>query len=257
MAKRRRTSSWMVVPLGLMRPLSAEWTWAFRDSKDQESFWQTNETMLMTEHPWTIEFSYDQVAQQYTETFFEELARKPFDRQLLDAFAERVRDQGTVCDLGCGPGHVARYLKDRGVEVCGVDLSAAMVQCATRLNPDIPFHKGDMRALDFPPASFAGMAAFYGLIHLQRPEVPHALQELYRALAAHAPLLLAFHGGTGEVHTENWFGQGVSIDATLFTPEEMTGYLHQAEFQVEQVVERDPYTFEYQSRRVYILASKG
>ena len=73
----------------------------------------------MMQHPWTIEASYDQVAQQYAQTFFEELARKPFDRALLDAFGERVRAQGTVCDLGCGPGHVARYLKDRGVKVCG------------------------------------------------------------------------------------------------------------------------------------------
>ena len=211
----------------------------------------------MPQHPWTIEASYDHVAQQYTETFVAELARKPFDRQLLHAFADRVRDQGMVCDLGCGPGHVARYLKDWGVEVWGVDLSAAMVQCSTQRHPDIPFHKGDMRALDFPPASFAGIAAFYSLIHLQRPEVPPTLRELYRVLHARALLLLAFHGGTGEVHTENWFGQGVSIDATLFTAEEMKGSLHEAGFQVEQIVEREPYAFEYQSRRVYILATKG
>ena len=65
------------------------------------------------------------------------------------------------------------------------------------------------------------------------------------------------HGGVGEVHTENWFGQGVSIDATLFTAEDMTGYLHEAGLQVEQVRERDPYPVEYQSRRIYILASTG
>jgi hypothetical protein len=87
--------------------------------------------------------------------------------------------------------------------------------------------------------------------------VPQALQELRRVLHAYAPLLLAFHGGIGEIHTENWFGQGVSIDATLFTAEEMTGSLHKAGFQVAQVVERDPYEFEYQSRRVYMLAHKG
>ena len=211
----------------------------------------------MNPTPWTIEASYDQVARQYAETFFEELARKPFDRQLLDTFAARVRAQGMVCDLGCGPGHVARYLKDWGVEVCGVDLSAAMVQHASQRNPDIPFHKGDMRALDFPSAAFTGIVAFYSLIHLQRPEVPQALQELHRVLQVHAPLLLALHGGKGEVHTENWFGQGVAIDATLFTAEEMTGYLHQAGFQVAQAAEREPYAFEYQSRRVYILAHKG
>jgi ubiquinone/menaquinone biosynthesis C-methylase UbiE len=131
-----------------------------------------------------------------------------------------------------------------------------MVQHASQLNPDIPFHKGDMRALPFPPASFAGIVAFYSLIHLQRPEVPAVLQEFHRVLHVHAPLLLAVHGGAGEVHTENWFGQGVSIDATLFTAEEITGYLHEAGLQVEQVHERDPYDFEYQSRRVYILGTR-
>jgi SAM-dependent methyltransferase len=211
----------------------------------------------MRQHPWPIASSYDHVAQQYAETFFGELSRKPADRQLLDAFAARVRHRGPVCDVGCGPGHVARYLKDRGVEVCGVDLSAAMVQCATHRNPDIPFYQGDMRALACPPAWFAGIVAFYSIIHLQRPEVLQTLQELHRVLHARAPLLLALHGGTGEVHTENWLGQGVSIDATLFTAEEMTGYMHEAGFQVEQVTERDPYPFEYQSRRIYILGSTG
>ena len=61
---------------------------------------------------------------------------------LLDAFAARVRRRGTVCDVGCGPGHMARYLKDRGVEVCGVGLSAAMVQCATHRNLTFPFTRG-------------------------------------------------------------------------------------------------------------------
>jgi hypothetical protein len=73
----------------------------------------------MTLPPWTIEASYDQVAQQYTEAFFEELARKPFDRQLLDTFAERIRRRGMVCDLGCGPGHVARGLGHITVDTCG------------------------------------------------------------------------------------------------------------------------------------------
>ena len=59
--------------------------------------------------------SYDHVAELYAAAFFEELARKPFDRVLLDSFAESVRGRGQTCDLGCGPGHVARYLHERGV----------------------------------------------------------------------------------------------------------------------------------------------
>ncbi len=123
----------------------------------------------MTPQPWTIEATYDRVAQQYAEELLglpaERLVRH---RQLLDDFAERVQHQGMVCDLGCGPGHMTRYLKDCGMDVCGVDLSAAMIQLASQQNPDIAFHKGDMRCLDFPSESFAGIVAFYSIINRAR-----------------------------------------------------------------------------------------
>ena len=50
--------------------------------------------------------TYDRVARPYADQFFTELERKPFDRELLDRFAERMRGRGRVCDLGCRPGHV-------------------------------------------------------------------------------------------------------------------------------------------------------
>src|SRR5687767_2004876 len=88
--------------------------------------------------------SYDTVADEYVRRFFDELKDKPFDRQLLDRFADSVRDVGAACDMGCGPGQVARYLHERGVQVCGVDLSPGIVERARVLNPDIEFQQGDM-----------------------------------------------------------------------------------------------------------------
>src|ERR1044071_6388929 len=93
-----------------------------------------------------LQAGYDRVAEHYATEYFGELKRKPFDCQLLDAFAESVAGAGEVCELGCGPGQVARYLKDRGVNMRGIDLSAQMVRAAARLNPDIPFVQGDMLA---------------------------------------------------------------------------------------------------------------
>ncbi len=60
-----------------------------------------------------VQKSYDQVADEYTSRFFHELEHKPLDRALLDLLAERVRGLGLVADLGCGPGHAARYLHER------------------------------------------------------------------------------------------------------------------------------------------------
>src|SRR5438034_5027380 len=58
--------------------------------------------------------SYDRIAEEYANRISGELDHKPLDRMLLDEFAARFKGAGRVCDLGCGPGHVARYLHDRG-----------------------------------------------------------------------------------------------------------------------------------------------
>src|SRR4051812_13083968 len=58
--------------------------------------------------------SYDRVAADYTANIADELAGKPLDRALLQAFAEQVGTLAPVADLGCGPGHVAAFLAGCG-----------------------------------------------------------------------------------------------------------------------------------------------
>src|SRR5437870_13794789 len=115
----------------------------------------------MTEEKSVLEASYDRVVRRYADEFVGELQRKPFDRELLDQFVESVRGEGQICEIGCGPGQIARYLQDRGLSMCGIDLSREMVKWAQRLNADIPFQRGDMRALELADASLAGIVCFY------------------------------------------------------------------------------------------------
>jgi hypothetical protein len=44
----------------------------------------------------------DLVAQEYADTFADELDHKPFDRDLLDRYAATA-GRGPVWDVGCGP----------------------------------------------------------------------------------------------------------------------------------------------------------
>lgn len=204
-----------------------------------------------------LQSSYDRVAGEYARRIFDELAHKPLDRQLLDRFAGRVQELGPACDMGCGPGHVARYLHDRGVRICGMDLAPGMLEQARRLNPDIPFIQGNMLALGVVDEAWAGITAFYAIIHIPREAVVQALREFKRVLRPGGLLLLAFHVGEETVHLEAWWDQPVSIDFTFFRPDEMVGYLQTAGFVVEEVIERDPYPdVEHQSRRCYIFARK-
>ncbi len=202
--------------------------------------------------------SYDRIAEEYTARIADELKDKPLDRMLLEQFAARVNGAGCVCDLGCGPGHVARYLRDRGVDIFGLDLSPGMLEKARKLNPHIEFRQGNMLALDVEDGAWAAIVAFYSIVHIPKADLPQALREMQRVLKPGGFLFLAFHLGDEVLHEENCWGHQVSLDLVLFRRKEVERYLTEAGFAIEDSLERDPYPpeVEYQSRRAYILAKK-
>src|ERR1700751_1653270 len=99
--------------------------------------------------------SYDRIAEEYANRISGELDHKPLDRMLLDEFAARVKGAGRVCDLGCGPGHVGRYLRDRGVDVFGIDLSPGMLEQPPKRNPAMESRQGNLWALDAEDRAWA------------------------------------------------------------------------------------------------------
>lgn len=202
--------------------------------------------------------SYDRIADEYARQIYGELAGKPLDRAILDRFAERLRGRGVVCDMGCGPGQIGRYLADRGLRVVGVDLSPGMVAQAAALNPDVTFRVGDMTALDESDGAWAGIAAFYSIIHVPPGDIVAALTEMRRVLQPDGLLLLAFHTGDEVVRSEELMGQAVALDFWFYTPEQMRRWLGEAGYGVEEIIEREPYApdVEHQSRRAYVLARK-
>jgi SAM-dependent methyltransferase len=202
--------------------------------------------------------SYDRVAKDYAEHFRDELEHKPFDRKMLDWLIEKVDGTGIICDMGCGPGQVAGYLHARGAKACGVDLSSAMVDEAGSLNPGVAFEQGDMLALaDISDNLYGGMAAFYSIIHVPRTKTAQALRELKRVLRPGGVLLLTFHIGQEIVHRDEFFGKEVSLDFIFFETEEMKDRLEAVGFELQEVIERDPYPeVEHPSRRAYVFARK-
>jgi NifU-like protein involved in Fe-S cluster formation len=204
-----------------------------------------------------LQMSYDRVAKEYVACIYDELRHKPLDCELLDRFAVSVKDLGLVCDVGCGPGHVTRYLSERGVKICGIDLSFEMIEQAKQLAPDIEFKQGNMMSLDVADESWVGIIAFYSIIHIPRENVVNALIELKRTLRAGGLLFLAFHIGEEILHLDEWWGEKVSVDFIFFRSDEMKNYLVEAGFEVEEIIEREPYPdVEHQSRRAYIFARK-
>jgi len=201
--------------------------------------------------------SYDRVAVEYGERFKDEMDDKPFDRDCLDRLAREVGEVGAICDLGCGPGQIARYLHRKGVKTLGVDLSPNMIAEAQRLNPEIHFHQGDMLSLPDADNSWGGIAAFYCIIHIPREQIVDALREMKRVLRPGGVLLVTFHIGAKIEHLDEFFEKTVNLDFAFYLPTEMENWLRDAGFELEETLVREPNpAVEVETQRAYLFARK-
>src|SRR6266853_5688472 len=181
----------------------------------------------------SIRESYDQLAGEYARRIFNELQHKPLDRELLNRFAAEIAGGGEVCDMGCGPGHVARYLRDAGTKVFGLDLSPRMLEQARHLNPDISFREGNMMALDLQDGTLAGIAAFYAIVNIPKESLPLVFREMERVLQPDGLLLLAFHTGNEILHEDELWGRRISMGFCLFQPLAIRHYVEAAGLVIE------------------------
>jgi SAM-dependent methyltransferase len=202
--------------------------------------------------------AYAPVAAAYAERYFDELAHKPFDRMWLDRFADLTRALGRVCDAGCGPGQVARYLRDRGVsDIFGIDISEEMVQQAAHLSSDIAFERQDILALDLPPDSLGGIVAFYAIVHFDLEQVEQAFRGFQRTLRRGGYVLVAFHVGDEVRHVDELLGSPVDMDFVFFQPDDVIARFEAAGLEVQETTLRYPYPdVEVATRRAYILARR-
>jgi SAM-dependent methyltransferase len=205
-----------------------------------------------------IREDYDRIADEYALRLFRELEGKPLDRDLLHRFAVAVTGRGRVCDLACGPGQVARFLRDQGADVLGMDLSTQMIEQARALSPDIPFRDGNMLGMDLEDCSLAGIAAFYAIVNIPLEFLPTVFREMHRVLQPDGLLLLAFHIGDEVLRPEQLWGNPITMEFYHLRTGMIQSLLEEASFEIEEVIEREPYApeVEYQSRRAYMFARK-
>ena len=116
---------------------------------------------------------YDEVAERFLEwsPLRPSAARLAYLRRAVELIPAGAR----VLELGCGAGipMTAALAEDR--DVTGVDISARQIELARENVPAATFVHSDMTALEFEPASFDAVVAFYSLTHVPRDEVPPLL----------------------------------------------------------------------------------
>ncbi len=184
--------------------------------------------------------SYDAMAEQYAALVRNDLDRDTNARDWLAAFAElaATRD-GTVADLGCGPGHVVDHLSELGLTVVGYDLSPGQIAEARSAFPDSQFHVGDLAALDIADSSLGGIVARYSLIHTLPSRLGAVFGEWMRVLEPGAPVLVSFFGSASAEAHGTPFDHKVVTAYELF-PATIARQLEDAGFSDVEVGIRDP-----------------
>jgi len=212
---------------------------------------------MLTQKLHKIESMYDSVAKEWAEIFFGEHEKKPKDLEILNRFSQEIGDRRPVWDFGCGPGNTAKYLKDIGIEISGLDLSEKMLEQARTTHPDIHFQKGNIFELEFENDSMAGIVAYYAIVHFTEEQVETAFHEVFRVLEPGGIFLFTFHIGEETIHFDEFLGKKVDIDFMFFTTDFILRCIEEIGFEKIEIIEREPYPgVEYESRRAYVFAIK-
>lgn len=199
--------------------------------------------------------SYDRVAPRYAAEIGCELAGKPLDRALLNAFAEMVT--GPVLDIGAGPGHAAAHLRHQGVTVVSTDLSPAMCQLAGE--GGMPAVAADMTQLPFSRDAVGGIACLYAVIHLDTDQRAAAYASFRRVLRPGGVALVAFHTRDAdnamgsETSVSTWWDQAVTLTFRYLDPDAESRALVAAGFEVVAQLNRTSGPGEHTSERTYLL----
>jgi SAM-dependent methyltransferase len=201
---------------------------------------------------------FDRAGTRYFELFKNELDQKPCDRELLARFSALLEPGARLCDAGCGPcGHVTRFLADQGLDAFGVDLSTRCVDLARLTQPNLVFEVMDMMEMTLEDGSLGGLVAYYSILYTPKVHLPELFRAFHRALRPRGKLLVVVKEGEGEGWIEDPMGTGEPTFFASFQETELRMILESSGFQVLFSDVREPYLFEFQVRRISIIAEKN
>jgi SAM-dependent methyltransferase len=179
---------------------------------------------------------YDLLAERYLERFGRSQVRNRWLQELI----ARVPIPARILDLGCGAGvPVALRLVQHGFDVLGVDASTRQIELARANVPAAEFIQADMTTLDFAPASFDAVAAFYSITHVPREE--HA--PLFNRIAAWLKPEGQFVASLGAGECAEWLGAwlGVEMFFSHYDVRAYEGLVREAGLEIEraEIVDQD------------------
>lgn len=115
------------------------------------------------------------------------------DRVLIEPWATGV--DGVILDVGSGTGRWTGHLASLGHQIEGLEPATRLVELARQTHPSVTFHHGTIADLSDSPKRWAGILAWYSLIHMGPDELPATLASLRAVAEDDGVLLMSFFSG--------------------------------------------------------------
>jgi SAM-dependent methyltransferase len=194
---------------------------------------------------------YDAISERYLA--WSGLRPSPTRLRYLALALELIPAGSDVLELGCGAGIPMTAALADGRSVTGVDISATQVEAARRNVPSATFIQADMTALNFEPASFDAVVAFYALTHVPRDEQPDLLDRI-RGWLRPGGLFIASMGADDEPGDVEADWLGVDMYFSHFGAKANRRLVQQAGFALESAEVADEPEDRHDARFLWIVA---
>ncbi len=142
----------------------------------------------------TVCHTYDAIAKQFDEAYCKTIY---FQKQ-FDKFVAKLKPSSKIIDIGCGTGHIAKYLSDKGFQVTGIDFSKLMLEIARKRCKNCNFILADIAEFNYGAELYDAAILSFSIIHLKDEEIEKVLKKTYSALKTGSCAFIAVIEGEGE-----------------------------------------------------------
>lgn len=116
------------------------------------------------------------------------------DRAVIEPWAQTVA--GRILDVGSGTGRWTGHLGHLGYAIEGLEPVQRLAELARHAHPSASFHRGSINDLIECQSRWAGILAWYSIIHMGPEELAAALAALYGVLEEGGSMLMSFFAGS-------------------------------------------------------------
>lgn len=116
--------------------------------------------------------------------------------EAINTFTNKIPTKGHILDVGCGSGRDTKQFLDLGFHVTAFDVSEQLAKLASEKIQHPVLHM-DLKDMTWEN-QFDGVWALASLLHLEKKDIPQALEKCIRALKEDGFFFTSFKLGSGE-----------------------------------------------------------